>query len=495
MEQIKSDKKLKICYIPYYGYETGNHAFDEKHKYRWTNVLRERLEAEGHSIATYDINTIEDSDYIISFDNTYFQNVRHFWNIWKARKLGRTLHIDYEPPSAMAKIHSDKGLRLLSKLFTVMTYNDNVVNGKSILKGVVGDYYEKERPYSDDFDKRRLVCMVANNRSGEIIEQSPSGLYLERRDVAQYFTTKHPRSFDLYGDFWPDGYKSNGPVSRDKKFDVISRYKFIISYDSITNQNGYISEKIFDAFKAKTIPVYWGAENVTDYIPRECFIDKRDFADYDELFSYLSNMTKTEYAKRIRAIENYLQSSQFKETFSSEAIADNIIKFINKRPRRINYTFAGIVFLWFEFIRHTTPHYNWANYYFSRNPHVPNSFVNYVDKDIRDNTPEFILHTSVAEGEDVFLQFGDQAGEYQKAGLSKAEVNGSYRDGLIRISYTEIYERGGSVAFFARKNKAHLGLKLRNAEVVNATNYDHLSKFSVSGNKIILTKQRKAGKP
>lgn len=495
MEQIKSDKKLKICYIPYYGYETNNHAFDEKHKYRWTNVLKERLEADGHSIATYDINTIEDSDFIISFDNVYFQNVRHFWNIWKARKLGRTLHIDYEPPSAMAKIHSDRGLRLLSSLFTVMTYNDNVVNGKTILKGVVGDFHEVERQYRGDFNDRKLLCMIANDRTDKVIEHWRSGLYTNRREAAEFFSSRATENFDLYGDFWPDSYGSNGPVPRSKKFDVLSKYKFILSYDSITNQNGYISEKIFDAFNAKVIPIYWGADNVTDYIPKECFIDKRDFTCYDELLEYIRGMTAEEYELRIKKIEEYLKSSMFKSTFSSEAVADQVIKFLNKRPRHINYIFAGTILLWFEFVRHTTPHYNWNNYYFSRNPHIPNSFVNYIDKEIRNNTPEFILYTSIAESEDVFLQFGDQKGEYQKAILGKPVINGSYKDGSIRVSYSEIYKRGGAVAFFVRKGKTYLDLKLRNAEVVDLTNYDHLSGFIVKDNKIMLTKQRKAGKP
>ena len=40
---------------------------------------------------------------------------------------------------------------------------------------------------------------------------------------------------------------------------------------------GYITEKIFDSFAAWCVPVYWGASNVTDYIPEGCFIDRRKF--------------------------------------------------------------------------------------------------------------------------------------------------------------------------------------------------------------------------
>lgn len=490
MEQIKSDKKLKICYIPYYGYETNNIAFDEDHKYRWTNVLKKSLEKDGHSIATYDINTIKDSDVIISFDNTYFQNVRHFWNIWKAGKLGRTLHIDYEPPSAMAKIHSDRGLKALSKFLTIMTYNDNVVNGKTILKGVVGDFYEKPRPYKDDFKQRKLLGMVANNRSGKLIEHWPSGLYIKRREVAEYFAENHPDNFDLYGDFWSAKLNSKGPVSRDKKFDVISKYKFIISYDSITDQNGYISEKIFDAFKAKTIPVYWGADNVTDYIPKGCFVDKRDFSSYEELFSYLKHMTEEEYKIRIRKIEKYLKSDLFKKTFSSEAVAGQIIEFIKKEPRHINYFFAAVVLTCFDFLRRTKHYYNWHNYYFDSRPRVSNTKVKYVDKEVQNNIPQFLVHVSVAKNEEVYLSFGDGE-KYEKAKLSGSLVNGGYNDGTIRIPYETIYKKGGTVAVFSLKGDRLIKISLRNFTAVNVTDWDNFTRFKAVGNRIMLSKKPK----
>ena len=490
MEQIKSDKKLKICYIPYYGYETNNLAFDEKYQYRWTNILKERLEREGHSIATYDINTVKDSDFIISFDNTYFQNVRHFWNIWKAGKLGRTLHIDYEPPSAMAKIHSDRGLKVLSKFMTIMTYNDNVVNGKTILKGVVGDFYEKPRPYKHDFKNRKLLGMVANNRSGKLIEHWPSGLYIKRREVAEYFAENHAKNFDLYGDYWPDTLNSKGPVSRDKKFDVISKYRFIISYDSITNQNGYISEKIFDAFKAKTMPVYWGADNVTDYIPKDCFIDKRDFSDYEELYSYLENIPEDEYEARIKNIEKYLKSDLFKSTFSSEAVAEQVFQFLQKKPRHVNYFFAAAVIAWFEFLRRTKHYYNWHNYYYDSRPTVSNSLVKYVDKEVRKNVPQFIVYVSVAKDENIYLSFGN-SGKYEKVKLNDLTVNGGYSDGAIFLPYDTIYEKGGSVGVFSRRGEKFIKINLQNFTAVNVTDWDNFTRFKAVGNKIMITKKLK----
>lgn len=488
MAQIKSDKKLKISYIPYYGYETNNLAFSDENKRRWTNVLKEKLEKEGHSIATYDINTIKDSDYIISFDNTYFQNVRHFWNIWRAGKLGRTLHIDYEPPSAMIRIHSDKGLKILSKLFTIMTYNDNVVNGRSIVKGVVGDYHEKEKLYKSDYGNRKLLCMVANNRNSIIpIKPWPYELYSEREKAAIYFSNMHAEDFDLYGDYWPDSVKTKGVVERNKKIDTLSQYRFVVSYDSIANQNGYISEKIFDIFAAKSVPVYLGADNVLDYIPKECFIDRRDFSTDEDVFRYMKNMTKKDYESRIREIEKYLKSDSYKNVFSSEAIADNIIdNFIYKKPRQINYFTALCVLLWFTYIYRTNKYYSYDNYFFDISKKILKNSIFYVDKAIEDGKPVFRIHANMEKTQTIYTMLGQK--DPVKVKTKFVSSSGIYNKIIFVISYHDIV-MNKRVSIFTKNRNILLPLKLNQSEIVNKTNYEDTTGFAATGNKIVYVRR------
>lgn len=494
MEQIESKKKLKICYIPYYGYETGNYAFDKKFDQRWTNVLKKKLEAQGHSFATYDINTIKDSDYIISFDNTYFQNVRHFWNIWKAGKLGRTLHIDYEPPSAMIRIHSDKGLRLLSKLVTVMTYNDNVVDGKAIIKGVVGDYHEAPIAYKNDFSRRKLIGMVANNRNREDkipISKWPSELYTERESIATYLHDEHGDKFDLYGDFWPSRIKTLGVVERTKKLPVLSKYKFIISYDSIRDQNGYISEKIFDVFKAKSVPVYLGASNITDYIPKECFIDRRDFKSNEELVSYLGKMTKKEYSHRIAAIEKYLKSDIYNKMFSSKGVADGIYdNFIRRGTRRINYAHALAILLKFTRIYKNNEYYSYDNFYYDTKSKALKDPVYYVDKVISENKASFVVYVHLEEGQKILVSRGS-GGELEPVKLNKLDTGkGMYADYSFNIPYDDIL-KNKRISIY-RESRGVVGpVLLRNASVIGLTMYDDNFGFKATRNSIVCTTSMK----
>lgn len=71
---------------------------------------------------------------------------------------------------------------------------------------------------------------------------------------------------------------------------------------------GYITKKIFGAFCAGNVPVYWGAEDIEDYIPRCCFIDKREFSDYGELYEFLHQMPEQTYLGYQQAIRDFLAS-------------------------------------------------------------------------------------------------------------------------------------------------------------------------------------------
>ena len=333
-------KGLKVSYIPYFHHDMNDIAFSKKYDYRWTNYLKKLIEKDGGEIHTYDILPFEEADAILCFDNVYFQNNRFFKELFDCDKLGCTTHIDYEPPSGNCKIHDDEGLLKLSNLFkSLITYNDNVINNDTIVKGCIGDFYSKEQSYKNDFNQRKLITMITNNRMGLMLfEPHPNELYTERKNAVAYFQDKCPNDFDLYGNYWPDNLKKCWvkELSREEKIDYLKKYKFIISYDSICKQNGYISEKIFDCFYAKVVPIYWGADNVTDYIPKECFIDRRNFSSYDELYDFLMNMTEQEYNKYIKAIEKYLKSKEYLDLFTSKASAEIIYKELCKKKRNLN---------------------------------------------------------------------------------------------------------------------------------------------------------------
>lgn len=43
--------------------------------------------------------------------------------------------------------------------------------------------------------------------------------------------------------------------------------------------HGHVTERLFNCFKSKTIPIYYGCYNIEELVPKELFIDFRDFKD------------------------------------------------------------------------------------------------------------------------------------------------------------------------------------------------------------------------
>lgn len=144
----------------------------------------------------------------------------------------------------------------------------------------------------------------------------PNQLYSERIKTIRFFEANEP-DFVFYGRNWnPTEYPSyRGNV--EDKIAVNKNYKFTICYENCRDLPGYVTEKIFDCFAAGSIPVYWGACNITDYIPKDCFIDRRDFETLEKLYAFLKDMSKEEYESYLERIDSYLNSPE-SDLFSEE---------------------------------------------------------------------------------------------------------------------------------------------------------------------------------
>ena len=118
----------------------------------------------------------------------------------------------------------------------------------------------------------------------------------------------------------------------DNKKETMEKYKFSICYENARDIPGYITEKIFDSFFAGCVPIYWGANNILDYVPKECFVDFRDFNNYEELYKFIKNMNDIEYLKYLTNIEQYLNSEQSFE-FQGKGSAQKIASVLFRKKK------------------------------------------------------------------------------------------------------------------------------------------------------------------
>lgn len=241
-----------------------------------------------------------------------------FWNLSCKHRRGMELSklpkekmvlFLWEPPLILRKMYKAENLEIFSKIYT---WNDDLVDNVTTFKF----YYPVLRQRLDDipsFEEKKFCTLVSSNG----VKSAPGELYSERRRAIEFFEKAGEKGFEFYGRGWEakNHPSYRGPVH--DKLQTIKNYRFYICYENSSELKGYITEKIFDCFAAGTLPIYWGATNIEQVIPKECFIDRRDFQTLDELYAFLKKMDKRTYEMYQKNIQRFLVSETAK-LFSHE---------------------------------------------------------------------------------------------------------------------------------------------------------------------------------
>jgi hypothetical protein len=117
----------------------------------------------------------------------------------------------------------------------------------------------------------------------------------------------------------------NFPVEVVNKFNTLCEFKFCLCLEN-TNFPGYHTEKLLDSIKSGCIPVYLGSNTISDIIPKDCYIDAKNYPNPFDLYEYLENMRESSWLNYYNAIKNFTTSDTFKVNFLDTSIA---IKFYN----------------------------------------------------------------------------------------------------------------------------------------------------------------------
>ena len=293
------------------------------------SLLKNRLLEKGYLLATSDIHDPSESDIVF-----YNEMPKKF--PLKSEKNKSYLFL-FESELIRPDNWDQKKHRFFNKIFT---WNDAFVDKEKYIKF---NFPNKVSLPKEAIVKKKLCTLVAGNKkSNHNLE-----LYSKRVDAIRWFEKNHPDDFDFYGIGW-DAYQFVGPkyikaLNRIKplcklftptflsykgkvenKKDVLEQYKFVICFENARDIPGYITEKIFDCFFSGCVPIYWGANNIKDHIPSECFIDFTDFNSYEELYKYISSMSSSRYESYLENIADYLESDLI-HAFSAEGFVDTVM--------------------------------------------------------------------------------------------------------------------------------------------------------------------------
>ncbi len=285
-----------------------------------------RLNPEGITLKKINFSDYEHEDALPS-DPIIFFNCP-----WQGYKLldyaslqkKRVIFI-WEPPTVYPNLYLPETLRLFDKVYT---WNDTLVDGMNFLKF----YYPNLQGMIQDvtpFHQKKLCTQV----SGYKHSSHPNELYSQREAVIQFFESFPNDDFRFYGYGWESaGYKNYGG-SVDDKIRTIQHYRFNFCYENIKEIEGYVTEKIFDSFCAGCVPIYWGASNITHYVPKECFIDRRDFSSLDELYHFLKTMPEHKYEEYLFHIRKFIDSKEaqvFKREYFNDLFIQAVISAVKE---------------------------------------------------------------------------------------------------------------------------------------------------------------------
>lgn len=254
----------------------------------------------------------------------------------------------YESPQVRPINNSNSHLEMYRRVFT---WRDELVDGKRFIKFNLPNKFIKSSSCGW-IERSKLCCLISANKTTP--KQTPLELYSQRVNTIRWFEKNAPEAFDLFGSGWDTiaakpGFASriirklSGYLPKDKgrvffpsyrgkvvsKIETMQKYRFSICYENVRDLPGYITEKIWDSFFAGCIPVYWGASNITDYIPEDCFVDRRKFESHEQLYEFMTSMSTSEYTAYQERIEAFLISEKTRP-FSSEAFAETIVNTILK---------------------------------------------------------------------------------------------------------------------------------------------------------------------
>lgn len=191
---------------------------------------------------------------------------------------------------------------------------------------VAANKYVPLQSLSDTEDVTSFFWIVLNkfrnffrgNPAPKTIDLRVLQLQDRRLELINFFSATG--KLDLYGRGWekfwripPRYWRHLRPIIKkdvraiENKIDMLSRYKFNFCIEN-TRYPGYVTEKIFDAMVANTIPVYWGAPDIADFVPQETYIDISQFSSYGELSNYMNNLSAASANAMLKNAQEFLRS-------------------------------------------------------------------------------------------------------------------------------------------------------------------------------------------
>lgn len=212
----------------------------------------------------------------VGFDNAYelarledlfailFSDTKHMYKEIRVYSVFDTVHTFEKPNGVLTVQYSAEGV-----FNNPSNYDINIIPGKREQHNVLSMPYMAATMFVHNVDlhafTRRRILQKQNQKHTKFCLFAVSSPVNPRRN--EFFTslTKY-KPVDSCGKVFNNlGYSCPGNHQSPDFHTFISQYKFMICFENSSLEN-YFTEKLLNAYKSNTIPIYWGCPNVGEYI-------------------------------------------------------------------------------------------------------------------------------------------------------------------------------------------------------------------------------------
>lgn len=244
-------------------------------------------------------------------------------NCLRPKDQKKAIYVMAEPLMIQPQFQS---LDSYNKYRDIFAWRHELANNQNIHKGFypsLSDVHPDFTPFKD----RKLCCLINSFLN---MPHWKGELYSQRKIIAQFYDKFFPELLTFHGGRGWDGFNIKIHKGHCPDKGLIQRnHKFCYCYENSINEEYYISEKIQDCFVNRCVPIYLGCTRITDFIPKETFIDARQFKGVKEIHEFISNMDEETWLGYIKAIEAFV-SSEESRFFKKEYFINSIIEVIEK---------------------------------------------------------------------------------------------------------------------------------------------------------------------
>jgi len=303
--------------------------------------LRNQLNAQGIELSTEDINPLDESSEIHIHLDADKKKLR------RSKDVGSHSILIISESPIICKTNQDKQVRALAD--KIFTWETDAIESQASWLGC-GCSFERvpEDINLEDTKTKQDLCIIVGNKKSEEDKE----LYTLRNKAIEYFQGTSI-SFDLYGMGWeqrafegllrplnklevarkwnyhqPESYR--GTIKSKHK--TMQDYRFCLAFENACSDNGYISEKIFDSMFNGCVPIYAGATNIEEVVPKNTFINANNLKleDIRDIILTMKNEDHSSYIKAVNQYRKTFMNSSFYFKKWAQQIADHIRESVSR---------------------------------------------------------------------------------------------------------------------------------------------------------------------